>query len=198
MARPRQIKPTLQPPPPDRRPGRLLRPRAPTRRRPPKLKTASRKRKTRKRKIRRRKKRIRKILQAFPNKDRRQRYGKKYKRSIETFPPALIILKLKMDSAFQLLFPVPSPAAFVRPGDHASSAGDAPYAHVTVVVERVIRQFVSHDVIPHLPAGPGGQRVDLDHAVSRVPFDGADVGPRRRLIASERRNPGVIASERQA
>src|SRR6266511_4231754 len=50
--------------------------RAPTRRRLPKLKTASRKRK-----IRRRKGKRRKILPAFPNKDRRQRDGKKYKRS---------------------------------------------------------------------------------------------------------------------
>src|SRR5215468_4164813 len=106
------------------------------------------------------------------------------------------VIVLKMDSAFQLLLSVPSPAAFVRSGGHASSAGDTPDARVAVVVERVIRQFASHDVIPHLPAGPGGQRVDLDQAVSRVPFDGADVGARRRLIASERRNPGVVAPER--
>src|SRR5215510_7348653 len=55
--------------------------RKPTRRRLPKLITASRKRKTRKRKIRRRKGKRRKILPAFPNKDRRQRDGKKHKRS---------------------------------------------------------------------------------------------------------------------
>src|SRR5215813_11637459 len=55
--------------------------RAPTRRRLPRLKTASRKRKTRKRKIRRRKGKRRRILPAFPNKDLRQRDGKKYKRS---------------------------------------------------------------------------------------------------------------------
>src|SRR5262245_66110714 len=102
-----------------------------------------------------------------------------------------------MDSAFHLLLPVPSPAAFMRPGDHASSAGDAPDARVAVVVERVIRQFVSHDVIPHLPAGPGGQRVNLDQAVSRVPLNDADVGSRRRLISPERRDPGVVAPERQ-
>src|SRR5262249_4752683 len=101
-----------------------------------------------------------------------------------------------MDTAFHLLLPVPSPAAFVSPGDHASSAGDAPDARVAVVVERVIRQFVSHDIIPHLPAGPGGQRVDLDQAVSRVPFNDADVGSRRRLISPERRDPGVVAPER--
>src|SRR5262245_65646813 len=97
-----------------------------------------------------------------------------------------------MDTAFQLLLPVPSPAAFVGPGDHASSAGDAPDASVAVVVERVIWQFVSHDVIPHLPAGPGGQRVDLDQAVSRVPFNDADVASGRRLDSPERRGPGVI------
>src|SRR5262252_7720172 len=55
--------------------------RASTRRRLPRLITASRKRKTRKRKIRRRKGKRRKILPAFPNRDRRQRDGKKYKRS---------------------------------------------------------------------------------------------------------------------
>src|SRR5262245_2317812 len=102
-----------------------------------------------------------------------------------------------MNPAFQLLLPVPSPAAFVRAGDYASSAGDAPDASVAVVVERVIWQFVSHDVIPHLPAGPGGQRVDLDQAVSRVPFNDADVGSSRRLISPERRDPGVVAPERQ-
>src|SRR5262245_57352004 len=112
---------------------------------------------------------------------------------LEKFPPAPIILKV--NSAFQLPLTVPSAAALVRAGDHAASAGDAADARVAVVVERVIRQFVSHDVIPHLPARPGGQRVDLDQAMSRVPFDNADVGPRRRLIPPERSDPGVVASE---
>ena len=101
-----------------------------------------------------------------------------------------------MNSAFQLLLSVPSAAAFVRPGDHAASAGDAADTRVAVVVERVVGQFVSHDVIPNPPARPGGQRIDLDQAVSRVPFDDADVGPRRRLIAPERRDPGVVTLER--
>src|SRR5215471_1353487 len=96
---------------------------------------------------------------------------------------------LKMNSAFQFFLSVPSAAAFVRSGGHAAGAGDAADAGVTVVVERVVRQFVSHDVIPHPRARPGGQWIDLDHAMSRVPFDDADVGARRRLIAPERRDP---------
>src|SRR5215467_12687890 len=103
---------------------------------------------------------------------------------------------LKMNSAFQLLLSVPSPATLVRPGDRAAGAGDAADARVTVVVERVVGQFMGNDVIPHLPTRPGGQRIDLDQIVSRVPFDDADVGPRWRLIASERRDPGVITFER--
>src|SRR5262249_45512580 len=102
----------------------------------------------------------------------------------------------KVNPTFQLLLSVPSPTVLVRSGDHAASAGDASDARVTVIVERVVGQFVSHDVIPHLTACPGGQRIDLHQSVSRVPFDDADVGARRRLIASERRDPGVVTFER--
>src|SRR5262249_43097443 len=116
----------------------------------------------------------------------------------ENFVYTLLSHTSKVNPAFQLLLSVPSPTAFVRSGDHPASAGDASDARVTVIVERVVGQFVSHDVIPHLTARPGGQRIDLDQAVSRVPFDDADIGARRRLIASERRDPGVVTFERQA
>src|SRR5262249_54182328 len=102
-----------------------------------------------------------------------------------------------MDPTFQLLLPIPPPAALVRSGDNAASARRASDAGITVVVERVVRQLMSHDVVPHLTASPGGQRINLDQSVTRVPFDDADVGARRRLIASERRNPGVVALERR-
>src|SRR4029434_11009957 len=102
-----------------------------------------------------------------------------------------------MNPALHLLLSIPSSAAFVRPGHHAASARDASDAGVTVVVKRVVWQFVSHDVIPDLAARPGGQRIDLDQAVSRVPLDYADVGARRRLIAPERGDPGVVAFERR-
>src|SRR5262245_54853752 len=101
-----------------------------------------------------------------------------------------------MNPAFQLFLPIPSTAAFVRSGDHAASAGYAPDAGITVVVERVVRQFAAHNVIPHTAAFPRGQGIDLDQAVARVPFDDADLGPRWRLVAPERRDPGVVAFER--
>src|SRR5262245_38783399 len=103
----------------------------------------------------------------------------------------------KVNPTFQFLLPIPSPAALVRSGHHPASARYAPDARLAVVVKRIVWEFVGHDVLPHLPASPSGQRVDLYQAVSRVPFDHADVGARRRLIASKRRDPGVVAFERR-
>src|SRR5438552_13506106 len=81
-----------------------------------------------------------------------------------------------------VFFPPPAARPGIRAGLHGAGARGAADALVALVVERVVRDAVVADVVPHLFVGPVGQRVDFDDAaVVVVQLDLADVRARRPL-----------------
>src|SRR4051795_1535638 len=67
---------------------------------------------------------------------------------------------------------------------------------VAAVVQLVVRDLVTRDVVPHVALRPVGQRVRLPQAVAQVPVDlfGAPAG--RRLLAPQTRHPAVHVGQR--
>ena len=80
----------------------------------------------------------------------------------------------QVDSALQSGFPIPSSAALVSPRSDPVSARRAANTRITIVVKRIVRQSPPFDVIPHLRARPGRQRIDFHQLPLSVPFNNAD------------------------
>src|SRR5579864_3351364 len=86
--------------------------------------------------------------------------------------------------------PPPSPRARVLAVGHRSRARCASDRFVTLVVERVVGNFVGAEIIPDLLFGPVGQRRELhDSAVVVIDLDLTDVRTCGPLVAPKTGHP---------
>src|SRR4029450_4713445 len=79
-----------------------------------------------------------------------------------------------------------------RPG-----AGNAADRAVTRLVERVVGNLVDRDVRPDALLVPVRERVHLPDAVALRPLELRRLGPARRLVATNARDPSVVRLERR-
>src|SRR3954454_7564798 len=67
---------------------------------------------------------------------------------------------------------------------------------VAAVVQLVVRDLVTRDVLPHVALRPVGQRVRLPQPVAQVPVDLLGAPARGRLLAPQARDPAVDVGQR--
>src|SRR5215213_10518431 len=100
-----------------------------------------------------------------------------------------------MKSAFGLALAGPPTRALIFANANGARAVRAPDARVALIVERVIGDFLSGDVIPDLPAAPFHQRVYFHDAPAVIPFDRLTPRARGRLVAPDGGHPGVVTAQ---
>src|SRR6266851_692957 len=103
-----------------------------------------------------------------------------------------------MDPALQLL-PLPPSGTRIRRIEWPRRARLAPDAGVPELVQRQQRNRMRLCVVPHLLRGPPRERADLPNrlpARQRERLDLREIGPRRRLLAAESREPRVVGLQR--
>src|ERR1044071_4900106 len=94
------------------------------------------------------------------------------------------------------LFPPPAARALIFPGLDRAGARRAADARESLIMQLVVRHFMSGDVVPDLLARPVRQRIDLDDAaVLRVDFYPARLGAGDRLLAAHTGHPGIQTGE---
>src|SRR5262249_36962043 len=103
-----------------------------------------------------------------------------------------------VQAALRLRAAAPAAGARVFAFGHGRRARPAADARVAARVQRVHRDVVRAQVVPHRGARPGRERVELDEAEAGVALDHARRGARRRLVAADRGDPGREARERLA
>src|ERR1700722_2203931 len=88
--------------------------------------------------------------------------------------------------------PPPSARPWIGAFLHRTRAGTASNRRIALVVEFVVRNVISPDVIPDFVLGPVGERRDLHHAAMVViDLDLADIRSCRPLVAAQTRHPTV-------
>src|SRR5437660_2959834 len=100
-----------------------------------------------------------------------------------------------VNAAFELLGAGPPARSLALPRLHGPRARDAPDRRVPDVVKRVVRNLVDVDVGLDALRVPVDERLDLPDAVALRPLDLLRVRARRRLLAPDARDPGVVAGE---
>src|SRR5258705_6695760 len=100
-----------------------------------------------------------------------------------------------MQTAFGLLESPPPPSALVFIDLHSCSAGHTANGRIPLVVEQVVRDIMLADIFPNLALGPASERINLYETKLRVAFNNSGLSPRRRLLATNRSNPGVQTGE---
>ena len=68
-------------------------------------------------------------------------------------------------------------------------------AWIPLVVQRIVRKVVFHDVIPHLLLVPTHQRIDLDELPLMVPLDYPRARSLERLVSADCSNPCITARQ---
>src|SRR5258706_13783814 len=119
-------------------------------------------------------------------------------RSCSDNGPAAIRLLLQVDTALGLVLAGPAPGARVFALGHRACARPAADAGVTLIVQWVVGQVISADIIPDLLVRPAGQRVQFYQTISLVPFHQAGVPAGFRLVAADGGNPGVLRGKELA
>ena len=105
-------------------------------------------------------------------------------------------LVLQMNSTFKFVGIGPPTRPFLLVGPRRTRARDAADRAIARVVQRVERDLVRLDVAPDLLLAPVRERLDLPDAVTIGALDLAGVGARRRLVAADAGDPGVVGLER--
>ncbi len=100
-----------------------------------------------------------------------------------------------MDSALSLNRSAPASGASIFANLHGRRAGCAADRRVAVVVKRVIRHVVPGNVIPDIVGGPRSERVYFNEPKLLIALDKARLPAGRRLIATNRRDPGAKSAE---
>src|SRR5688500_7727862 len=108
----------------------------------------------------------------------------------------LRVARLEVDAALELVRTGPAPGALLLVGTDRAGARDAADRAVAGLVERVERDLVHLDVGPDPPLVPVGEGMDLPDAVALRPLHLRRPGARRRLVAADPRDPGVVGLER--
>src|SRR2546421_1817098 len=101
-----------------------------------------------------------------------------------------------VDPAFELVAAGPPPGAFVFAGGDGTRARNAADRRIALVVQRVVRNLVDVDVRLDALRVPIHDRLHLPHAVPVRPLDLLGLRARRRLLASDPRDPRVVSGER--
>src|ERR1700722_6207657 len=91
--------------------------------------------------------------------------------------------------------PPPAARADVLAGLHCTRARGAADARKAAVMQCVVRQALSADVVPHLVLRPFEQRTHLVKTIFAVPFHGRRQRPAGRLTPPNARNPGAAACD---
>src|SRR6185503_13153141 len=78
---------------------------------------------------------------------------------------------------------------------HLGRAMSAADAGIAAVVQRIVRNVVSRDVLPHLRFAPASQWIDLHEPPLIVPFDDASGRALESLIAANRGDPRAAISQ---
>ena len=98
---------------------------------------------------------------------------------------------LDVEAALFLFGSAPTSGAFVFAFAHRFGAGPATDGRKSLRVQRIRRHVVFADVIPNLFFAPVGERIDFNQVEFLIGADNRGGGALGRLVAANRRNPGV-------
>jgi hypothetical protein len=103
-----------------------------------------------------------------------------------------------MESAFLLIrfFPPPSSGPHILTRFNRPCARLAPYAGKTPVMQGMIGNVATPDIIPQLILCPVYKGINLYQLVAFIPFNGPDTESGNRLLPAKTANPGIESPER--
>src|SRR5262245_22457484 len=97
-----------------------------------------------------------------------------------------------VQAAFLFHGPRPAPGSFFFAGSDSPCAGPATDARIALIVQRIERNFVFHDELPHVALGPVEQWIDLYKAELCIPLHDSRLAAVRRLIAANGADPRLV------
>src|SRR5262249_24464993 len=103
---------------------------------------------------------------------------------------------IDVDATLELVAPGPAPRTLVLARLHGTRARDAADRRVARVVQRVVRNLLDADVRLDALRIPVDERLHFPDAVALRPLDLLGVRARRRLLATDARDPRVVLGER--
>src|SRR5699024_5321407 len=103
-----------------------------------------------------------------------------------------------MNTALHLIRSSPAPGPFILAIKNRLRAGYASYTRITLVVQRIIGQFIYMDIVPYLFGGPGCKRVNFDYLISGIPFHNLCLLAGLRLASPHAAYPGLLVRQKPA
>src|SRR4030095_5973720 len=91
------------------------------------------------------------------------------------------------------LFPPPSPGANILSRFHGPRAGCATDTRISIIVKRIVGNFVFPDVGTCVLESPFEQGIELLQAITFIPLFELKTVPCQRLLSPEARYPGFLA-----
>src|SRR4051794_10369005 len=100
-----------------------------------------------------------------------------------------------MEAALFLAGAPPAAGPLVLPRADGGGAWPAADARIAAIVQRIVRDLVTQDEVPHVLLGPRQERIDFDEAEPHVPFDHRGAAAIVGLVLANGADPGVIADD---